>query len=59
MPFQPQDRVEHAVSNAKGTVEVDDGEHVRVRWDDGKIGNLKYDRRVAYNAYLLLPLRKS
>lgn len=55
--FAAASRVELAGSHILGTVESDDCECVRVRWDDGKIGFLKYDRTVAFNAYRLIRLK--
>lgn len=56
MQLKAKDRVELASSQVKGTVEHADAEFVRVRWDDGKTGILKFDRSVAYNAHRLIKL---
>jgi len=43
--FSVGDRVQHLLTKTMhyGTVEHVDHEHVRVRWDDGQIGNLFFD----------------
>lgn len=52
----PGKRVELCGVGFLGTVEHIDSEHVRVRWDDGKIGLLYFDDRMMPNARYLLPL---
>jgi hypothetical protein len=50
------DRVELASLNCSGRVEHVDDEHVRVRWDDGKIGLLYWEPGMIPNAHHLLGL---
>lgn len=54
--FSIGERVEMASSDHKGTVEHADAEHVRVKWDDGQIGLLYYDRKMAPSAHRLVKL---
>jgi len=58
MAFQPNDRVEMATCNHKGTIQKDDDNFVWVRWDDGQIGIMEYNRNVVFNAYRLLKCKK-
>lgn len=59
--FLPEERVcmPLATRTATGTVMYDDGQNVRVRWDDGTVGDLVRDDTVAYNAHRLQSLRES
>lgn len=54
--FKPGDRVEMATTNHKGSVEFANDTHVRVKWDDGQIGLLYYDRNMMPSAHRLVPL---
>ncbi len=56
MSFASGNRVEHVDLNHKGTIIYDNGDNVQVKWDDGKIGNLSYDKTVWFNAYRLQKL---
>lgn len=50
-------RVELARADFKGTIVYDNGKDVRVKWDNGQIGDMIYDRNVCYNAFNLIPLK--
>lgn len=54
--FNKNDRVEHIILGIKGTIEFATSGHLRVRWDDGKLGLLYFDDSVP-NANLLQKLR--
>jgi hypothetical protein len=46
-------RVELPNLACQGTIEHIDEVHVRVRWDDGKVGLLYFDQRMIPNAFRL------
>lgn len=56
MLFAVGDRVRRDGIKAEGTIERDDGYNVRVRWDDGQIGDLIYDPSVFYDAHYLVKI---
>jgi hypothetical protein len=47
------DRVELPDLTCQWTIEHIDELHVRVRWDDGKVGLLYFDQRMIPNAFRL------
>lgn len=57
MPFTVGDRVMRHGIKGEGTIEHDDGYNVRVRWDDGQIGDLIYDHTVFYDAHYLVKIK--
>jgi hypothetical protein len=54
--LRPHDRVELASLGCTGTVERADAQHVRVKWDDGKVGLLYWDAGMLPNANHLIRL---
>lgn len=56
MAFKLNDRVEHTNIDMKGTVRSDNGRFVEVKWDDGMVGILAYNRGVQFSAHRIQKL---